>query len=58
MNGLEKDGVQGMRELFLKIRESGKTILMASHNREDIEVLCDEVYEMGKGRLCRISPAI
>ena len=58
MNGLEKDGVQGMRELFLKIRESGKTILMASHNREDIEVLCDEVYEMEKGRLCRISPAI
>lgn len=58
MNGLDKDGVREMRELFLKIRESGKTILMASHNREDIEVLCDEVYEMEKGRLCRISPAI
>ena len=58
MNGLDKDGVREMRELFLKIKESGKTILMASHNREDIEVLCDEVYEMEKGRLCRISPAI
>ena len=54
MNGLDKDGVREMRELFLKIRDTGKTILMASHNKEDIEVLCDEVYEMEKGRLCRV----
>ena len=44
-----------MRELFLKLKEEGKTLLFASHNREDIEVLCDEVYEMDKGRLQKIS---
>ena len=55
MNGLDKDGVAQMRELFLKLKEEGKTLLFASHNREDIEVLCDEVYEMDKGRLQKIS---
>lgn len=51
MNGLDKDGVAQMRELFLKYKSEGKTLLFASHNREDIEVLCDEVYEMDKGKL-------
>ena len=55
MNGLDKDGVAQMRELFLRLKEEGKTLLFASHNREDIEVLCDEVYEMDKGRLQKIS---
>jgi ABC-2 type transport system ATP-binding protein len=51
MNGLDNDGVQDMRKLFLNLKEQGKTILLASHNREDIQVLCDEVYEMDKGNL-------
>ena len=54
MNGLDKDGVQQMRELFLSFKEEGKTLLLASHNREDIELLCDEVYEMEHGRLHKI----
>lgn len=54
MNGLDKDGVAQMRELFLSFKEEGKTLLFASHNREDIEVLCDEVYEMDKGKLVRV----
>lgn len=54
MNGLDKSGVQEMRKLFLSIKEQGKTILLASHSREDIQVLCDEVYEMEEGRLKRI----
>ena len=51
MNGLDNDGVQDMRKLFLSLKEQGKTLLIASHSREDIEVLCDHVYEMDKGRL-------
>ncbi len=38
-----------MRRLFLKLKEDGRLIILASHNREDIEVLCDEVYEMENG---------
>ncbi len=51
MNGLDHKGVEEMRELFLNLKKEGKLILLASHNREDIDILCDEVYEMEMGRL-------
>ena len=51
MNGLDNAGVEEMRKLFLNLREQGKTILLASHNRDDIEMLCDVVYEMDHGIL-------
>ncbi|MDO4337227.1 MAG: ATP-binding cassette domain-containing protein [Eubacteriales bacterium] len=54
MNGLDKDGVNEMRELFLQMKSEGKLILLASHNKEDIEVLCDEVYEMENGVLSKL----
>ena len=54
MNGLDKNGVADMRKLFLELKEMGKTIVLASHNKEDIDVLCDNVYEMEMGVLNRI----
>ena len=51
MNGLDRKGVLEMRELFLQMKKEGKLILLASHNREDIEILCDEVYELENGIL-------
>jgi ABC-2 type transport system ATP-binding protein len=51
MNGLDKRGVKEMRELFKGLREEGKTILLASHNAEDISELCDTVCEMDAGVL-------
>ncbi len=54
MNGLDKDGVADMRRYLLALKERGKTILLASHSAEDIDVLCDTVCEMDKGRLQRI----
>ncbi len=54
MNGLDQEGIQHMRELFLKLKEQGKLILLATHVREDVELLCDEVYEMQYGKLRKI----
>lgn len=51
MNGLDKRGVGDMRKLFLDLKQQGKTIVLASHNKEDIDVLCDHVYEMEMGVL-------
>ncbi|UUX34929.1 ABC transporter ATP-binding protein [Fundicoccus culcitae] len=51
MNGLDNQGVKDMRKLFLSLKEEGKTILLASHNREDIMVLCDSVMEMDHGKV-------
>ncbi|MCQ2418104.1 MAG: ATP-binding cassette domain-containing protein [Oscillospiraceae bacterium] len=54
MNGLDKDGVSDMRKYLLELKEQGKTILIASHSAEDIEVLCDTVCEMDKGVLTKL----
>lgn len=54
MNGLDNHGVEDMRKIFLELKNIGKTILLASHNREDIDVLCDKVYEMDRGELKQI----
>ncbi len=51
MNGLDNAGVQDIRALLLKLKEQGKTILLASHNHEDIATLCDTVHEMDGGIL-------
>ncbi|WP_230399520.1 ABC transporter ATP-binding protein [Novisyntrophococcus fermenticellae] len=50
-NGLDISGVQEMRNLFLEMKKEGKTIILVSHNRDDINILCDEVYEMDQGVL-------
>ncbi|EHI54809.1 hypothetical protein HMPREF9333_02010 [Johnsonella ignava ATCC 51276] len=54
MNGLDKQGVEDMRNLFIRLKSEGKTILLASHNREDIDILCDYVYEIDSGKLKNI----
>lgn len=54
MNGLDKDGVKDMRQYLLDLKTQGKTILIASHSAEDIDVLCDTVHEMDKGQISRI----
>ncbi len=50
-NGLDTEGVEEMRRCLLGLKEKGTTILLASHSKEDVGVLCDEVYEMEH---CRI----
>lgn len=46
MSGLDPEGAERIRKLLLRLRGEGKTILMTSHNKEDIDRLCDVVYEM------------
>lgn len=50
-NGLDKHGVADIRKLLLELKGQGKTIIFASHNSEDIRILCDKVYEMDGGRM-------
>lgn len=50
-SGLNYQGVAEMRKLFLELKRQGKVILIASHNAEDIQILCDRVYRMEAGRM-------
>ncbi len=54
MNGLDNQGVDDIRAILLNLKAQGKTILLASHNREDIKVLCDTVYEMDNGKIISV----
>lgn len=50
-NGLDNKGVQEMREFFKSLKKENKTIIIASHSEEDISILCDNVYQMDRGKI-------
>lgn len=53
MNGLDNECVGMVRGILADLRKAGRTILLVSHNAEDIRVLCDDIYEMDKGMICQ-----
>ena len=53
MNGLDNECVGMARGILADLRKEGRTILLVSHNAEDIRVLCDDIYEMDKGMICQ-----
>lgn len=52
-NALDETGVEEIREVILKEKERGALILVASHYKEDIQVLADEWYRVENGRVIR-----
>lgn len=53
MNGLDSQGVKNIRQILRLLHEEGRTMILASHNMEDISMLCDEVFQMEDGILSR-----
>lgn len=51
MNGLDYQGVKDVRKILMDLKAEGKTILLASHNREDIAFLCDETIHIDHGKI-------
>ena len=52
-NALDENGVSTIRELIKDAKKNGTIILLASHNKEDIEMLADEVYIIEKGHISK-----
>lgn len=50
-NALDEEGVALMRNIVKEEKERGAMILIASHNKEDIEILTDKVFLMSDGIL-------
>lgn len=46
MNGLDDSSVAKIRELILDLKVQEKTIILTSHNKDDIDLLCDYVYKI------------
>lgn len=51
MNSLDEKGVGDIRRLLLEYRQPGRIILITSHNKDDIEALCDEVFYLKNGQI-------
>ena len=51
LSGLDNDGVAEMHQLLLKQKEQGRLLVVASHSKEDISVLCDEIFFFDKGKI-------
>jgi ABC-2 type transport system ATP-binding protein len=54
MSGLDPVGRREVRDLIASLRDGGKTVFMCSHILSDIEVLCDRVAIMKRGRLAQV----
>lgn len=54
MNGLDREGVSDMRKYLIDLKNKGITLIIASHSTEDIETLCDTVFEMEKGIITKV----
>lgn len=53
MNGMDEKGVEEMRRLILARKAADTTIILSSHNIEDIRILCDQVYRIDAGVVMR-----
>ena len=54
MSGLDPVGRREVRDLIASLRQEGKTVFMCSHILSDIEVLCDRVAILKRGRLAHV----
>ncbi|MCM1535781.1 MAG: ATP-binding cassette domain-containing protein [Clostridium sp.] len=52
-NALDETGVEEIRRVILEEKGRGALILVASHNKEDIQILADEWYRVENGQVRR-----
>ena len=50
-NGLDEKSVETVRNKILKLKSEGKLIVLASHNKDDLKLLCDTIYKLESGAL-------
>jgi ABC-2 type transport system ATP-binding protein len=51
MSGLDPIGRKEIRDLILRLREEGKTVFMNTHILSDVELVCDRVAIIARGRI-------
>ena len=50
-NALDEEGVKDIRKIILEQKERGALICIASHNKEDIKMMADEVFVIRDGKI-------
>ena len=52
-NGIDSDGIQMLEELLWRLKEEGSTIVVTSHDRDFLDAVTSQCYEMKEGSLRR-----
>ncbi|MDO5408945.1 MAG: ABC transporter ATP-binding protein [Lachnospiraceae bacterium] len=52
-NGLDESGIELIRQLILEEQKRGALILLASHNKDDIQLLSNHTFFMDQGSLIK-----
>lgn len=50
-NAIDEEGVNSIHDLLLSEKERGATIIISSHHKEDISLICDEIIKMNNGTI-------
>jgi ABC-2 type transport system ATP-binding protein len=51
INALDEESVKKIKKVLLEIRDKGKLIIIACHDREELEYLSDIIYEIKDGSI-------
>jgi ABC-2 type transport system ATP-binding protein len=51
MSGLDPIGRKDVRDLIFRLRDEGRTVFFSTHILPDVEMICDRVALLSKGRL-------
>lgn len=52
-NALDENGIKEFHEIALEAKNDGATIIIASHSKEDIDILCDKIFCMENGKITK-----
>ncbi|MBP3038801.1 ATP-binding cassette domain-containing protein [Bacillaceae bacterium Marseille-Q3522] len=50
-NALDEEGINRINQIILDMKKAGKTILIASHDRESLDSVSDEIYQIDAGKI-------
>ncbi|MCD7723399.1 MAG: ABC transporter ATP-binding protein [Clostridiales bacterium] len=50
-NALDEKSVIAVRNILIDLRSKGKIIIIASHNKEDLDALCDKIILIEDGKI-------
>lgn len=53
-NGLDMESLHAARQLILRRREAGATVIVSSHLLETLSPLCDDIHLLDNGRIATV----
>ena len=51
INAIDEKGVENVREILSELKKKGSIIIVACHDREELELLSDEMIKISEGRI-------